>query len=51
MTKVEPVVFRIGDIVEVQLSMLLVPTKNQRYKTMLKLRGLAALDTKFTDVS
>jgi len=51
MSEVEPIIFRIGDIVEVELSMLLVPTSNQRYKTMLKLRGIAVLDTKYTDVS
>lgn len=51
MSRIEPIAFRIGDIVEVQFSMLLVPINNRRYKTTLKLRGLAVLNTKFTDVS
>ena len=51
MRKAEPVAFRLGDLVEVQQSMLLVLTNNHRYKSIVKLRGLALLDSKFTDVS
>jgi hypothetical protein len=51
MKEIDPIAFRLGDIVEVQLSMVLVPTNNHKFKTVAKLRGLATLDTKFTDVS
>ena len=42
---------RVGDIVEVLLSMLLTPIKNGRFKMTPKLRGITLLDSKFTDVS
>jgi len=32
---------QIGDIVEVQMSILLAPTSNHRFKTTLKLRAIA----------
>jgi hypothetical protein len=42
---------RVGNIVEVLLSLLLTPVKNGRFKMTPKLRGIALLDSKFTDVS
>jgi len=48
---VVPNAIQIGDIVEVQMSILLAPTNNHRFKTTLKLRAIAILETKYTDVS
>ena len=42
---------QIGDIVEVQMSILLMPTNNHRSKTTLKLHVIGILETKYTDVS
>ena len=46
-----PNVIQIGDIVEVQMSILLAPTNNHRFKTTLKLSAIGILETKYTDVS
>jgi len=48
---VVPNAIQIGDIVEVQMSILLAPTNNHRFKTILKLRAIVILETKYTDVS
>jgi hypothetical protein len=51
-----PQTFRKGDIVEVQLSFIVVPTKEDiitgnKYKFLVVLRSLALLDTQFSMVS
>jgi hypothetical protein len=47
---VNPTQFRIGDIVEVQATIVAVPVRNNRFKMILQLRALALLDGTFTDV-
>jgi hypothetical protein len=41
---VDPNKFRIGDIVEVQLSFMAIPVKEGRYRLMLVMRALTLLD-------
>jgi len=48
---VVPNAIQIGDIVKVQMSILLAPANNHRFKTILKLRAIAILETKYTNVS
>ncbi|KAF8870508.1 hypothetical protein BD779DRAFT_1455315 [Infundibulicybe gibba] len=45
-----PQTFRVGDIVEVQVSFVVVPLKQQRYKMMGVLHAIALLDTSFSQV-
>ena len=47
---VNPTQFRIGDIVEVQATIVTVPVRNNRFKMILQLWALALLDGTFTDV-
>jgi hypothetical protein len=47
---VNPTQFRIGDIVEVQATIVTVPVRSNRFKMILQLRALALLDGTFTDV-
>jgi hypothetical protein len=47
---VNPQIFRIGDIVEAQVSFIVVPLKNDKYKMMVVLRSIALLDTYFSQV-
>jgi hypothetical protein len=42
--------FRIGDIVQVQLSFVVIPVKNGRRKMLSVLRSLALLDGSFSKV-
>ena len=49
--KVEPSWFRVGDIVEVQITVAAVPIRNNKFKMISYLRCLALLDGTFTDVS
>lgn len=49
--KVDPTQFRVGDIVEVQITVVAVPIRNGKYKMIAQLRSLALLDGSFTDVS
>jgi len=49
--KVEPSRFRVGDIVEVQITVAAVPILKQQVKMISYLRCLALLDGTFTDVS
>lgn len=46
----EPVLFRIGDIVEVQTTIVVVPIKRDRFKMILQLRSIALLDGTFAQV-
>jgi len=43
--------FRVGDIVEVQITVAAVPVKNNKHKMIIQLRSLALLDGSFADVS
>jgi len=45
----EPQVFRVGDIVQVQLSFVVIPVKGGRRKMLTVLRSLALLDESFTN--
>ena len=42
--------FRVGDIVEVQLSFVGVPIKEKRHKMLVVLRSMALLDGQFSMV-
>jgi hypothetical protein len=47
----DPTQFRVGDIVEVQMTLTMVPIKKERFKMISQLRTVALLDGSFTDVS
>jgi hypothetical protein len=49
--EVDPACFRVGDIVEVQMTIAAVPIRNKKYKMILQLRSIALVDSSFTDVS
>jgi hypothetical protein len=49
--EVDPMQFRAGDIVEAQITIVAVPTRNNKFKMFSQLRCLALLDSSFTDVS
>ena len=51
MKKDSPIIFKLGDIVEVVAALVCVPMMGQRYKLLLKLRGLTLLDTSMRPVS
>ena len=51
MQEVSPTRYRIGDIVEVQVSFAVFPMKEAKYKMALILRAIALLDHAETDVS
>jgi hypothetical protein len=48
---VDPRQFRVGDIVEAQVTFVAVPIRNNKFKMISQLRCLALLDGTFTDVS
>jgi hypothetical protein len=48
--KCEPQMFRVGDIVEVQLSFVGVPIKEKHRKMLVVLRSMALLDGQFSMV-
>jgi hypothetical protein len=50
-SKADPTQFRVGDIVEVQMTIITVPLKKDRFKMINQLRTVALLDGSFTDVS
>lgn len=50
-TKADPTEFRVGDIVEVQMTVVAVPIRNNRFKVINQLRSVALLTGKFTNVS
>jgi hypothetical protein len=45
-----PTCFRIGDIVEVQMTVSAVSVKNNKFKMILNLRSLALVNSEFTEV-
>ena len=49
-TLVKPVIFGVGDIVEVQASFMAVPLKQGKFKTTMVLRGITLIDGTFTQV-
>jgi hypothetical protein len=49
--KAEPTQFRIGDIVEVQITISAVPIKKDKFKVIIRLASIALLDGTFTNVS
>jgi hypothetical protein len=49
--KADPTKFRVGDIVEVQMTVVAVPIRNNRFKVINQLRSVALLTGKFTNVS
>ena len=51
MKKSNPMVFKLGDIVEVVVALVCVPMIGQRYKLLLKLHGLTLLDSSMRLVS
>ncbi len=48
---VDPVRFRVGDIVEVQATVVAIPIKGNKFKTIAQLHSLALIDGLFTEVS
>jgi hypothetical protein len=46
----KPQIFRIGDIVEVQMSFVCVPLKEQNFKLLTVLHSIALIDSTFTQV-
>ncbi|KAM6489121.1 hypothetical protein JOM56_010309 [Amanita muscaria] len=47
-THIPPVRFQVGDIVEAQVSLMLVPIRGDQYQMVSVLRGLTLLDNSFT---
>ena len=50
-SEADPTQFRVGDIVEIQMTITTVPLKKNRFKMINQLRTVALLDGSFTDVS
>jgi hypothetical protein len=50
-TQPYPSKFRVGDIVEVQTTVVAVPVKNKRFRVINQLRSIALLNGKFMNVS
>ena len=48
--KLDPAQFRLGDIAEVEASLMLVPIKEQKHKLVAVLRSVTLLDTTFSQV-
>jgi len=46
----EPQMYRVGDIVEVQMSFVVVPLKSQHFKMLSVLHSIALIDSSFTQV-
>jgi len=46
----QPTIFRLGDIVEVQMTIAMVPVTGRRFKLVFQLRALALLNSTFTQV-
>jgi len=47
---VNPQIFRVGDIVEAQVSFIAVPLTDNKHKMIIVLRSIALLDTTFSQV-
>ena len=48
---VNPQIFRVGDIVEAQVSFIAVPLKDNKHKMIVVLRSIALLDATFSQAS
>ena len=48
--KVDPMRFRVGDIVEVQITVSAVPIRRDRFKMITQLRSIALIEGGFSDV-
>jgi hypothetical protein len=46
----KPQSYRVGDIVEVQVSFTVVPLRGQKYKMLSVMRSIALMNNKFTEV-
>lgn len=46
----QPTVFRLGDIVEVQMTVVMVPVTGRRFKLVFQLRALALVNSTFAQV-
>ena len=49
-TPVKPIIFGVGDIVEVQASFMAIPLKGGKFKSTMVLRGITLVDGTFTHV-
>ena len=49
-SELSPLVFDIGDIVEAQVSFIVVPLKGQNYKIQTVMHSIALLDSQFSKV-
>jgi hypothetical protein len=49
-TPIKPVKFQIGDIVEAHVSIIAIPIRDKKMKTIMILRGLTLLDGTFSQV-
>lgn len=47
---VNPQIFRVGDIVEAQVSFIAAPLKDNKHKMIIVLRSIALLDPTFSQV-
>ena len=50
MEAVNPQIFRVGDIVEAQVSFIAVPLKDKKHKMIVVLWSIALLDATFSQV-
>ena len=50
MEGVNPQIFRVGDIVKVQVSFITVPLKDNKHKMIVMLQSIALLDASFSQV-
>lgn len=48
--KANPATFRVGDIVEVQLTVVAIPVKRNRFTMIVQLRTIALFNGEFTEV-
>jgi hypothetical protein len=48
---IDPVQFKVGDIVEIQMTVTVVPACHDTFKHSFQLRSLALLDSSFSCVS
>ena len=48
---VDPIIFRVRDIVEVQMTIVTIPVKKGRFKMLTQLRSIALINSAFTEVS
>jgi len=46
----DPACFRVGDIVEAQMTVVAVPIKRDRFKMITQLRSLALIDSTYSQV-